>query len=80
MVPAKHPWARRKQIAPHELMVDNLLLLSAGDCLRDQVLEACARFARPNDSAKQGEFAGNTAQHGRLGVGHHRTAGHRAHG
>ncbi len=54
VVPAKHPWARRKQIAPHELMDENLLLLSAGHCLRDQVLEACARFARPNDSAKQG--------------------------
>lgn len=54
VVPAKHPWARRRQIPAHELTHENLLLLSAGHCLRDQVLEACARFARPNDTAKQG--------------------------
>jgi len=54
IVPARHPWARRKQITTQELTDENLLLLSAGHCLRDQVLEACARFARPNDVAKQG--------------------------
>lgn len=54
IVPARHPWARRKQVAAAELTDENLLLLSVGHCLRDQVLEACARFARPNDTAKQG--------------------------
>lgn len=54
VVPAKHPWARRKNVAAEELMQENLLLLSVGHCLRDQVLEACARFARPNDRTKQG--------------------------
>lgn len=53
-VPAKHPWAKRRQVPAAELMAQNLLLLSAGHCLRDQILEACSRFARPGDSAKQG--------------------------
>ena len=79
VVPAKHPWARRKQIAPHELMDDNLLLLSAGYCLRSGARSLRA-FCAPERQCQAGEFAGNTAQHGRLGVGHHRTAGHRAHG
>ncbi len=53
-VPAKHPWAKRRQVPAAELMAQNLLLLSVGHCLRDQILEACSRFARPGDSAKQG--------------------------
>jgi LysR family hydrogen peroxide-inducible transcriptional activator len=53
-VPAKHPWARRRQVAAAELDAENLLLLSAGHCLRDQVLEACSRFTRPADGGKQG--------------------------
>lgn len=53
-VPAKHPWAKRKSVAAGELNDENLLLLSVGHCLRDQVLEACARFTRPGDGGKQG--------------------------
>ncbi|MBM4226439.1 MAG: LysR family transcriptional regulator [Gammaproteobacteria bacterium] len=54
IVPAKHPWARRKQVSADELEQENLLLLSMGHCLRDQVLAACNRFARPNDTTRQG--------------------------
>jgi len=53
-VPAKHPWAKRKSVAASELTDENLLLLSVGHCLRDQVLEACSRFTRPGDGGKQG--------------------------
>ena len=53
-VPAKHPWAKRRSVAAAELTHENLLLLSVGHCLRDQVLEACSRFTRPGDSGKQG--------------------------
>lgn len=53
-VPAKHPWAKRKNVAASELTEENLLLLSVGHCLRDQVLEACSRFTRPGDGGKQG--------------------------
>ena len=42
-MPAGHPWAERKSIPPQELGDEKLLLLGAGNCFRDQVLEACPR-------------------------------------
>lgn len=54
VVPAGHPWARRKAIAPSELDAENLLLLSIGHCFRDQVLDACSEFSRPTSGGKQG--------------------------
>lgn len=54
VVPANHPWARRRAIAAAELNDENLLLLSVGHCFRDQVVAACARFTRPSDDGKQG--------------------------
>jgi LysR family hydrogen peroxide-inducible transcriptional activator len=54
IVPARHPWARRRAIRPEELATENLLLLSVGHCFRDQVLDACHEFARPAASGKQG--------------------------
>jgi LysR family transcriptional regulator, hydrogen peroxide-inducible genes activator len=53
IVPARHPWSRRKSIRADELSEENLLLLSIGHCLRDQILEACSRFNRA-DTGKQG--------------------------
>ena len=40
-LPKGHPWGRRKAIAATELAGENLLLLGAGHCFRDQVLDAC---------------------------------------
>jgi LysR family hydrogen peroxide-inducible transcriptional activator len=54
IVPARHPWARRKQVAATELPAENLLLLPAGHCLRDQVLESCGAFAREPGAGRQG--------------------------
>jgi LysR family transcriptional regulator, hydrogen peroxide-inducible genes activator len=54
IVPIKHPWAKRKQIAVDELDSQNLLLLSIGHCFRDQVLDACQEFSRAPDPGKQG--------------------------
>lgn len=54
IVPAKHPWARRKSVRPDELAAEHLLLLNVGHCFRDQVLDACREFARPATSGKQG--------------------------
>ena len=54
IVPARHPWARRRAIRPDELAAENLLLLSGGHCFRDQVLDACREFARPAAPGKQG--------------------------
>jgi LysR family hydrogen peroxide-inducible transcriptional activator len=41
VVPEGHPWESRKAVKPAELSQENLLLLNAGNCFRDQVLEAC---------------------------------------
>jgi len=54
VVPAKHPWARRKSVSADELESENLLLLSIGHCFRDQVLEACREFTRPAPPGKEG--------------------------
>ncbi len=54
IVPAKHPWARRRVVRAEELAAQNLLLLNVGHCFRDQVLDACHEFARPAAPGKQG--------------------------
>jgi LysR family hydrogen peroxide-inducible transcriptional activator len=41
VVPEGHPWESRKAVKPSELAGENLLVLNAGHCFRDQVLEAC---------------------------------------
>ncbi len=41
VLPASHPWCRRKAIDANDLATQNLLLLGAGHCFRDQVLDAC---------------------------------------
>ncbi len=41
LLPADHPWLAQKAIAPAQLAEDQLLLLGAGNCFRDQVLEVC---------------------------------------
>ena len=54
VVPAKHPWAKRKTIAMSELDPASLLLLPVGHCFRDQVLDACREFARAPAPGRQG--------------------------
>ncbi|HUJ00690.1 MAG TPA: LysR substrate-binding domain-containing protein [Usitatibacter sp.] len=41
VVPEGHRWQDRKAVKPGELSEENLLVLNAGHCFRDQVLEAC---------------------------------------
>lgn len=41
VLPASHPWRERERIAAAELAGEDLLLLAAGHCFRDQVLQAC---------------------------------------
>lgn len=54
IVPAKHPWAKRKQIEVDDLDSQKLLLLSIGHCFRDQVLDACREFSSSPEPGKQG--------------------------
>lgn len=47
MVPAGHPWAKRKAIPTEDLSKETVLLLGAGHCFRDQVIEACPSCVGP---------------------------------
>jgi len=46
LMPAGHPWAKQKAIEVSELLEAQLLMLGAGNCFRDQVLDLCARASR----------------------------------
>jgi LysR family transcriptional regulator, hydrogen peroxide-inducible genes activator len=41
LMPADHPWSRDEAVDAQHLAEDQLLLLGAGNCFRDQVLEVC---------------------------------------
>jgi len=43
LVPAAHPWAKLKSLRPQQLLDEPLLMLGAGNCFRDQVLDLCTR-------------------------------------
>jgi LysR family hydrogen peroxide-inducible transcriptional activator len=44
-LPVDHPWAARKSIEPSMLGDETVLLLGAGHCFRDQVLQMCPQLA-----------------------------------
>ena len=46
LVPVAHPWASLKSLRPEQLLDEPLLMLGAGNCFRDQVLDLCARASR----------------------------------
>ncbi|MBS0608462.1 MAG: LysR family transcriptional regulator, partial [Proteobacteria bacterium] len=45
-VPANHALAERRSVSAMELKNETMLLLGAGHCFRDHVLEVCPEFAR----------------------------------
>jgi LysR family hydrogen peroxide-inducible transcriptional activator len=45
LVPVGHPWTRKKAVEPAWLLDEPLLMLGAGNCFRDQVLDLCAHAA-----------------------------------
>jgi LysR family hydrogen peroxide-inducible transcriptional activator len=42
VMPASHAWAKKTRVAAADLCDETLLLLSTGNCFRDQVLQTCA--------------------------------------
>ena len=46
VMPFNHEWKKLKTIKAKELAKENLLLLGAGHCFRDQVLKACPELNR----------------------------------
>ncbi|MCV2352868.1 hydrogen peroxide-inducible genes activator [Paucibacter sp. B2R-40] len=51
-VPAAHPLAERSEISAEELKLETMLLLGAGHCFRDHVLEVCPEYARFSSDAE----------------------------
>ncbi|MBI5925204.1 MAG: LysR family transcriptional regulator [Aquabacterium sp.] len=51
-VPRSHPLAQRASISAEELKRETMLLLGAGHCFRDHVLEVCPEFARFSSDAE----------------------------
>jgi LysR family hydrogen peroxide-inducible transcriptional activator len=63
-MPRHHPWASRKEISAEDLKSETMLLLGAGHCFRDQVLEVCpemARFSAPGNGMQR-TFEGSSLE------------------
>jgi len=58
IVPRGHPWEKRAAIAPEEVAGDEILLLKAGNCFRDQVLGACPQVSSPETDVRLGHSIG----------------------
>ena len=54
LVPADHPWAKRKKVKSEELSSEKVLLLNSGHCFSNQVVEACPELNRKGGEAAQG--------------------------
>jgi len=57
LLPSAHPWTARDAIEPGHLGEENVLLLGAGHCFRDQVIQACPQCIQR--SAPQGALQRN---------------------
>jgi len=64
VVPASHPWAARDRIRQEQLPEENILLLGAGNCFRDQVVEFCPDClqAAAHDSGLQQTVEGSSLE------------------
>ncbi|MDR1968429.1 MAG: LysR family transcriptional regulator [Burkholderiaceae bacterium] len=51
-LPVDHPLAQSESITAEQLKEESLLLLGAGHCLRDHVLQVCPEFARFSSAAE----------------------------
>lgn len=58
VVPCGHPWEKKAAIAPEEVAGDEVLLLKAGNCFRDQVLGACPQVSSPETDIRLGHSIG----------------------
>jgi LysR family hydrogen peroxide-inducible transcriptional activator len=63
-LPRAHPWHSRKSIASEDLKKETMLLLGAGHCFRDHVLEVCPELSRYSTSTEgiQKTFEGSSLE------------------
>lgn len=54
VVPKGHSWAKRKFVPSDEVRGDDILVLKAGNCFREQVLDACPDISHAEGSLHQG--------------------------
>jgi len=54
VVPRGHALARRKRIAATEVRGEDVLVLKAGNCFREQVLDACPEISHAESSTHEG--------------------------
>jgi LysR family hydrogen peroxide-inducible transcriptional activator len=62
VVPANHPWATKARVPTADLCRENLLLLSTGNCFRDQVLQLCTGAPRDTDNSMQRSLEGGSLE------------------
>ena len=53
LMPSAHPWTKKSRIPAADLCRENLLLLSSGNCFREQVLQTCAGVERATNDVQQ---------------------------
>lgn len=58
IVPQGHRWESRAEISPEEVAGEEILLLKAGNCFRDQVLGACPQVSSPETDIRLGHSIG----------------------
>jgi LysR family hydrogen peroxide-inducible transcriptional activator len=58
VVPKGHPWESKAALAPEAVAGDEVLLLKAGNCFRDQVLDACPQVSSPESDVRLGHSIG----------------------
>jgi len=58
IVPRGHAWESKAFIAPEDVAGDEVLLLKAGNCFRDQVLGACPQVSSPETDIRLGHSIG----------------------
>lgn len=54
VVPAGHPWQKKKVLDSRQLSAEKVLLPHAGHCFRQQVLDACPELSRSDTEGWQG--------------------------
>lgn len=54
VVPKGHPWAKVRNMARDKVRGDDVLVLKAGNCFREQVLDACPDISHAEGSLHQG--------------------------
>ena len=62
VMPADHAWAKKARIPAVDLCSENLLLLSSGNCFRDQVMQTCAGARRAINAGLQQSLEGSSLE------------------